>query len=161
MLFAFACFAGLWTFAWALYAIFSNKPLSRIEQRTVTSKQPPYQQMVVNVTVRRTKYLAMLFVFLGGIALIALVLLNYGLLGTPAKALFGHDWTWYVRWILPGIIISVILGLSICQPSVPDESSRTNYIDVMKTLITAAGLTVGFVTANLKPSGLPNRGLRQ
>lgn len=154
MLFAWACVAGLWIFAWALYVIFSKKTFKETVQRTVTSGLPP-QPTTVNVTVRTAKYLATLFVFAGGAALIVLALLNYGLLWTPANELFGRNWSWYVTWIIPGVIMLVILGLSICQPSAQDEESRKNYMEAMKALITAAGLTVGFVAANLKPSGLP------
>lgn len=155
MLFAWALVAGLWTFVWALCAVFSKQPFTRTEQRSIKSKQPPYSATTEDVPVRTMKYFGTIFVFVGGIGLIVLALLNYRVVRTPAEVFLGHDWTWYVRWILPGAIMAVILAISIRQPSVPEENSRTNYIDAMKTLITAAGLTVGFITANLKPSGLP------
>lgn len=135
-------------------------PLRYLQQKTIhrgqTKKGYGRQQRYNRGGKRHTaKYIAVLCVLAGGATLIVLAMLNYSLLWMPANELFGRDWSWYVSWIIPGVIMSVILVLSICQPSAADEASRTNYMEAMKALITAAGLTVGFVAANLKPSGLP------
>ena len=137
---------GIWTFAWGLFGVITKKPLTEETEETITdaATSKPRAVKVQKLTV---KYLAAVCVVLGGVGLAALALIYSGVFRSAATSLAGSLWIWLVVWVLPAILMFAILLVSILQPSKVSEDSRSNYIDAMKTLITAAGLTVGFIRA--------------